>query len=142
MIHGMDPIPPELFLEASSPGIREACERLRAVVKRAVPDAVERVRPGWRLIGYDIPLGKRTRYFAFIWPEPEHAHMGWEHGILMDDPEHILRGAHINLRKVRYVTYQAGEAIPEKTLVEYTRHAATIAAMSRGERMARMLDRD
>ena len=142
MIRGMEPIPPDLFLESYSPGIRSAVNRLRKVVKRAVPDAIERVRPGWRLIGYDLPVGKRTRYFAFVWPEPEHAHMGWEHGIWMDDPEHILRGAHINLRKVRYVTYQPGDAIPEATLVAYTKHAAELAAMSREERLARELDRD
>lgn len=138
----MEPIPPELFLESYPPGIRRAINRLRGVVKRAVPEAIERVRPGWRLIGYDIPVGKGTRYFAFVWPEPEHAHMGWEHGILMDDPERILRGAHINLRKVRYVTYEPGDAIPEATLVEYTRHAADLARMSRDERIARQLDRD
>jgi hypothetical protein len=138
----MDPVPPELFLESYSPGIRRAVNRLRSVVKRAVPDAIERVRPGWRLIGYDIPVGKRTRYFAFVWPEPEHAHMGWEHGIWMDDPSHILRGAHLKLRKVRYVTYAPGDAIPESTLVEYTIQAARLAAMSRAERLARELDRD
>ena len=138
----MDPIPPDLFLESYSPGIRKAVNRLRNVVKRAVPDAIERVRPGWRLIGYDLPVGKRTRYFAFVWPEPEHAHMGWEHGIWMDDPEHILSGAHINLRKVRYVTYKPGDAIPEATLVAYTKHAARLAEMSREERLARELDRD
>ena len=138
----VDPIPPELFLESYSPGIRRACERLRKVVKEAVPDAIERVRIGWRLIGYDIPVGKRTRYFAFVWPETEHAHMGWEHGIWMDDPDNILRGAHLNLRKVRYVTYAPGESIPEAMLVAYTRHAATLARMSRAERLARELDRD
>jgi hypothetical protein len=138
----MDSLPPELFLEAYPPGIRRAINRLRAVVKRAVPDAIERVRPGWRLIGYDIPVGKRTRYFAFVWPEPEHAHMGWEHGIWMDDPDNILRGAHLKLRKVRYVTYEPGEAIPEATLVKYTRQAARLARMSREERVARELDRD
>jgi len=31
-------------------------ERLRAVVKRAVRDAIERVRTGWREIGYDVPV--------------------------------------------------------------------------------------
>jgi hypothetical protein len=138
----VEPLPPELLLESYSPGIRKAVDRLRAVVKRAVPDAIERVRPGWGLIGYDVPVGKKTRYFAFVWPEPEHAHLGWEYGIWMDDPEHILRGAHIKLRKVRYVTYEPGEAIPEATLVEYTRHAARLATMSREERMARELDRD
>lgn len=138
----MDPIPPELLLEGFPPGIRRAAERLRAVVRRAVPDAIERVRPGWGVIGYDVPVGKRTRYFAFVWPEREHAHMGWEYGIWMDDPANILRGAHLKLRKVRYVTYEPGEPIPEATLVEYTRDAARLAAMSREERLARELDRE
>lgn len=138
----MDPIPPELFFEGYPPGIRRATNRLRAVVKRAVPDAIERVRPGWRLIGYDVPVGKRTRYFAFVWPEPEHAHLGFEYGIWMDDPDNLLRGAHLNLRKVRFVTYEPGEPIPESALVEYTRDAARLATMSREERLARELDRD
>jgi len=138
----MDPIPPELFLESYSPGIRKAINRLRAVVKEAVPEAIERVRIGWRLIGYDVPVGKRSRYFAFVWPEPEHAHLGFEYGVWMDDPDNLLQGAHLKLRKVRFVTYEAGEAIPETALVEYTRHAARLATMSRGERLARELDRD
>ncbi len=137
-----DAFPPEVLLEPYSPGIRRAIDRLRSVVKRAVPDAIERVRPGWGLIGYDVPFGKKTRYFAFVWPEHEHAHLGWEYGIWMDDPANILRGAHINLRKVRYVTYEPGDTIPEATLVEYTRHGAHLATMSRAERMARELDRD
>ncbi len=138
----VDPIPPELFLEGYPPGIRRAVDRLRAVVKRAVPDAIERVRPGWRLIGYDVPVGKRSRYFAFVWPETEHAHLGFEYGAWMDDPEHLLQGARLNLRKVRFVTCEPGEPIPEKALVEYTRVAARLATMSREERLARELDRD
>jgi hypothetical protein len=138
----VDPLPPELFLEGYSPGIRRAVDRLRAVVKRAVPDAIERVRPGWGLIGYDVPIGKRTRYFAFVWPEPEHAHLGFEYGIWMDDPDNILQGAHLRLRKVRFVTYEPGEVIPEAALVRYTREAARMATMSREERLARELDRD
>jgi hypothetical protein len=60
----------------------------------------------------------------------------------MDDPDNILRGAHLKLRKVRFVTYEPGEAIPETALVRYTREAARIATMSREERLARELDRD
>jgi hypothetical protein len=138
----VDALPPELLLEGYSPGIRRAVDRLRAVVKRAVPDAIERVRPGWGLIGYDVPVGKRTRYFAFVWPEHEHAHLGFEYGIWMDDPDNRLRGAHLKLRKVRFVTYEPGEAIPEAALERYVREAARIASMSREERMARELDRD
>jgi hypothetical protein len=135
-------IPPELLLEGYRPGIREIADRLRAVVRKAVPDAIERVRPGWRLIGYDIPFGNRTRYFAFVWPDPDHAHLGFEYGIWMADPDGHLRGAQLKLRKVRYVTYGPGDRIPESELVGFTREAARLATMSRAERLALELDRD
>ena len=138
----MESIPPELFLEGYPPGIRRAAERLRAVVKQAVPDAIERVRLGWRLIGYDVPVDKRARYFAFVWPEVEHAHLGFEYGVWMADPGHLLRGAHLHLRKVRFLTFEPGDPIPEAALIEYTRDAARLATMSREERMARELDRE
>ena len=49
-------VPPDLFLEGYSGAVRATANRLRAVVKAAVPDAIERVRPGWALIGYDLPI--------------------------------------------------------------------------------------
>ena len=125
----METIPPELFLAGYSPAIQDVADRLRAVVARAVPEAIERVRTGWRLIGYDVPAGRRARYFAFVAPEPEHVHLGFEYGVWMADPEGFLLGAHLRLRKVRYVTYRPGDAIPEAQLVEYTREAARLATM-------------
>lgn len=98
------PIPTDLFLAGYSPDIQELAEQLRGIVHRAVPEAIERVRTGWRLIGYDVPVGRRTRYFAFVAPEPEHVHLGFEYGAWMDDPDGLLRGAHLRLKKVRFVT--------------------------------------
>jgi hypothetical protein len=135
-----EPIPPELFLAGFPSGIGTAAERLRGVVTRAVPDAIERVRPGWRLIGYEVPLGKRSRYFAFVAPEVEHVHLGFEYGAWMDDPAKLLRGAHLNLRKVRFLTFEPGDPIPEQTLIEYTREAAALATMSGADRLARELE--
>jgi hypothetical protein len=123
------PVPPELFLADHPDEIRDLAEQLREVVREAVPEAIERVRSGWRLIGYDIRVGRRTRYFAFVAPEPEHVHLGFEHGVWMTDPDGILLGAHLDLRKVRYVTYQPGDAIPTDVLVRYTRDAAELAAL-------------
>jgi hypothetical protein len=137
----VDPIPPELFIAGYPLGIQAVAERLCAVVREAVPEATERVRPGWRLIGYEVPTGKRTRYFAFVAPELEHVHLGFEYGVWMTDPDNLLRGAHLDLKKVRFVTYEPGDAIPESALVEYTRDAARLATMSRDERLARELDR-
>lgn len=137
----MEPIPTELFLAGYPPAIRSIAERLCDVVMRAVPDAVERVRPGWRLIGFDVPVGRRTRYFAFVAPEVEHVHLGFEYGVWMDDPHNLLRGAHLDLRKVRFVTYEPDDPIPEGDLIEYTRDAVQLAAMSRRDGLARELDR-
>jgi hypothetical protein len=119
-------VPPELFLSGYSDEIREIAERLRDVVRAAAPESVERVRTGWRLIGYDIPVGRRSRFFAFVAPEPEHVHLGWETGMWMTDPEGILRGAHLKLKKVRFVTYRPGDEIPDAVLVSYTAEAAAL----------------
>ncbi|MGH2381194.1 MAG: DUF1801 domain-containing protein [Candidatus Limnocylindria bacterium] len=125
----LEPIPPGLFLAGYPAGIRAIAERLRGVVDDAVPEAIERVRTGWRLIGYDVPVGRRTRYFAFVAPEPEHVHLGFEYGAWMADPDALLLGAHLGLRKVRFVTYEPGDPIPTHALVQYAREAAALAAV-------------
>ena len=130
------------FLAAYPDGIRDAAATLRDVVRRAVPDASERVRPGWRLIGYDVAVGRRWRYFAYVAPEPDHVHLGFEYGAWVDDPEALLEGAHLGLRQVRYVTFRPGAPIPTGALIDLTRDAARVAAMPSAERMARALDRE
>lgn len=125
------PIPPELFLSGYPAEVRDIAERLREVVRQAVPEAIERVRSGWRLIGYDVPTRRRTRYFAFVAPEPEHVHLGFEYGVWMPDPDNMLQGAHLNLRKVRFVTYRPGDVIPVEALVRYTAEAAALATLGR-----------
>jgi hypothetical protein len=127
-------IPADLFLSGYPPDIREMAERLRAIVRSAVPDAIERVRIGWRIIGYDVPVGRRARYFAFVAPEPEHVHIGFAYGAWMTDPDGILRGAHLDLKKVRFVTYVPGDQIATEVLVRYTREAAELAEMPAGGR--------
>jgi hypothetical protein len=131
-----EPIPPDAFLSGYSPSIRDVAEQLRDVVREAVPEAVERVRTGWRLIGYDVPFGRRTRYFAFVAAEPEHVHLGFEYGIWMDDPDRLLQGAHLELKRVRYVTYEPGDAIPTDALVRYTREAADLALVGSSARFS------
>jgi hypothetical protein len=135
-------IPPDLFLKGYSDGVRATANRLRAVVNAAVPDAIERVRPGWALIGYDLPIHRHGVYFAWVWPEREHVHLGFQHGIFMDDPDRMLQGAHLKLKKVRYVTVDPGEDFPEAAFVELTRRAADIAALPPAARTALLLDRD
>ncbi len=124
-----DAIPADLFLDGYPGGIRDLADGLRDVVRQAVPEAVERVRTGWRLIGYDVPVGRRTRYFAFVAPEPEHVHLGFEYGAWMTDPDGLLMGEHLKLRKVRFVTYTPGDVIPTDALIRYSREAADLASL-------------
>ncbi|MGZ8527636.1 MAG: DUF1801 domain-containing protein, partial [Candidatus Limnocylindrales bacterium] len=122
----MDRIPPEAFLAAYPEPMQAIAETLRVLVRRTVPEAVEGVRLGWRLIGYDLPVGRRSVFFAYVAPEPAHVHLGFQVGTLMADPEGLLKGAHLHLKKVRYLTFGPGQPIPEATLVELIREAAGI----------------
>lgn len=138
----MDRIPAEAFLAGYPEPMQDIAETLRALVRRTVPEAVEGVRLGWRLIGYDLPVGRRSVFFAYVAPEPVHVHLGFQVGTLMADPERILEGAHLRLKKVRYLTFVPGQPIPEQTLAGLIREAAGIAGLSREKRLGLELDRD
>ena len=138
----METIPPEAFLEPYPQPMREIAEALRAIVRQVVPDAIEAVRPGWRLIGYEVPVGRRSTYFAYVAPEPIHVHLGFEHGIFMNDPGGRLEGAHLNLRKVRFLTLRSLEEIDEEAFIGLVREAVRVALMPREGRLATLFDRD
>ena len=132
----MDPLPPEALLERASPPMREVAEWLRALVRRTLPDAEERVRTGWGIIGYDLPVGpRRTAFMAWIWAQPEHVHLGFPQGHLMRDPKGLLDGAGVT-KRARWTTHGLSDRLPEAIVVELLLEAARVATMSRGERVA------
>lgn len=138
----METIPVEAFLEPYPQPMREVAEALRAIVRQVVPDAIEAVRLGWRLIGYKVPVGRRSVYFAYVAPEPIHVHLGFEHGIFMNDPGGRLEGAHLNLRKVRYLTVRSIDEVDNEAFTGLVREAARVAVMPKEGRLATLLDRD
>jgi hypothetical protein len=129
----IDVVPIEAFLEAYPEQIRVAAEHLRRLVRRAAPDAIERVREGWRIIGYDVPIGRRMRYFAWIGPEPKHVHIGFQHGVLMTDPRHLLQGAQLRLKNVRYLTFTSADQIDDEVVIEFVGEAIRVNTLSRAE---------
>lgn len=133
-------MPPEALLAEYPPPMQKIAERLRALVRRAVPDAIERVRSGWRLIGYDVPAGpRRLGYFCYVAPEVEHVHLGFEYGVLMSDPDRMLLGEGVT-RKVRWLTFRPGDPIDERQLIELIREGARVALASPAERFALLLE--
>jgi hypothetical protein len=137
----METIPPEALLAPYSSRHQAVANELRRLVKRAVPDAVERVRPGWGLIGYDVPIGRRTKYFAWVWLQPEHIHLGFQNGVLMDDPDRLLQGAGIT-KNVRWLTLDSAADIRAAEFQVLVREAARVASMTRSERFALLYDRE
>jgi hypothetical protein len=133
-------LPVEAFLAGYPLPMRTLAEDLRAVVRAAVPGAVERLRLGWRLIGYDVPYGRRWRYFAYVAPETEHVHLGFEYGASMSDPHRMLEGAHLNLRQVRFLTFRAGDELPVEALMGLVHEAARVARLPASERAFLALD--
>ena len=136
-----DTIPVEAVLADSPPGHVAIAERLRAIVKGIVPEAVERVRPGWRLIGYDLPRRRGTTFFAWIWPQPEHVHLGFPLGTAMTDPEGLMEGAGIT-KQARWLTYDSLEGVDEEIARRLVDEAARVAGMSHEERHALLADRE
>lgn len=124
-------MPVEAFLDGFSPAHREIANELRTIVRRAVPDAIERVRVGWRLIGYDLPVGRRSVFFAWVFPEREHIHLGFPAGVIFDDPRGVMNGAGIT-KRARWLTWKAGDPIDAKLATELVLAAQAVARLPRG----------
>jgi len=97
---------PSDILVEHSPSIRTLTRTLQQIVKRTIPDAIEKAYPGWRGIGYSHPL---SGYFCGIFPQKDCVKVGFEHGILLDDPHEILNGEG---KQVRYLTVTDKKKIP------------------------------
>jgi hypothetical protein len=131
----VDQLPVEVFLDAYPEPLRRIAEELRAVVRAAMPDAVERVRPGWHVIGYDVPFGRRTRFFCWVFPERKHVHLGFVNGVLMRDPERLLDGAGVT-KLARWITFEPGDEIVPDRLAPFVREAADVALLPAAAREA------
>ncbi len=139
IIRWMDAIPPEALLGDFPPPMQAIANQLREIVRETIPEAVERVRPGWRLIGYDLPIGRKSVYFSYVAPENDHVHLGFEHGWAMHDPHGLLQGVGIT-KQVRWLTFLDGDPVPAELCRELILESARVAAMNRGERMLQAMD--
>jgi hypothetical protein len=126
----VDAFPPEALLEDYPPSMVALANGLRELVLAAVPDAVERVRPGWHLIGYDVPIGRRTAYFAWIMPQRVHVHLGFPRGALLEDPAGVLEGRGIT-KAARWFTLTLPEDVRDPALAAFARSAADLGGLGR-----------
>ncbi len=115
---------PEEFVQNYPPPLQELTNALRALVRATVPDAIENVNAGWGLLAYRVPLGKVSVYWGWIGADGDHAHLGFEYGILLEDPKNLLEGKGT---QVRYVTIRRASELRKKDFVNLIRQAVTMA---------------
>jgi hypothetical protein len=126
-----DGMPPEVLLEDYPPAMAVLAHGLRDVMSAAVPEAVERVRPGWRIIGFDIPVGRgRFAYFAWVMPEREHVHLGFPKGVRLHDPAGVLQGEG-ETKSARWLTLTVPADLLDPRLAEFARMAADLSTLGR-----------
>jgi hypothetical protein len=91
------------FLQSYPKNLREITEYARDLVRSTFPDASEKVYTGWKLIGYRLPDGKKSRYFCCIVPQKKENDvlLGFEYGIAMQDPKNLMEGKGTKVRFVR-----------------------------------------
>ncbi len=125
----------EQFLADYHPNVQELANLVREVVQQALPDAREAVYPGWRVIGYRVPKsgGKKDVYVGYVAPLDTQVSLGFEWGILMDDPAKMLEGQG---RQVRYITLRTPPDIDR--LAPLIQEAARVARLSAAEKAARL----
>jgi hypothetical protein len=135
-------IPPDALLDSLPPPMPELARSLGRLIRAAVPEATERVRLGWGVIGYDVPVGRRrTAFFAWVWPQREHVHLGFPRGVLLRDPDGLLQGAGVT-KLARWVTARRAEDIDVERFEALVREAAALAQVPRSAGDVRLAEYD
>ena len=125
-----DEMPVEVFLEGYAPPLRALAQALREAVLATTPEATERVRVGWRIVGFDLPNRRHGAFFAWVYPERQHVHLGFPHGDRMASREGFLDGAGIT-KRARWITYAPGDDIDRGLVRELVLEAAALAGVPR-----------
>ena len=135
----MDPsesLPVDALLAPLPTPMPELARSLGALVRATVPDSIERVRAGWHVIGYDVPIGRGwTAFFAWVMPQREHVHLGFPRGVLLGDPRGVLEGAGIT-KLARWVTAARPEDIDVEEFSSLVREAIAVAHVPRSVGLA------
>lgn len=123
---------PEAFLNDWPPRTRAIADVLRALINRVVPDVVEKVHPGWGILGYRVRRGGRDAHFAYIGPHADFATIGFGYGAWLDDPHRVLEDE--NLKRVRFITVRSPDDARLGLIGEMIRQAADVALLPRAMR--------
>ena len=101
-------------------GVREIVERLREVVRGAVPDALEEPDPSARLIGYTFQPGTYKGLIVAVAPHASHVNLMFSKGVeLLDvDTAGLLEGSGKKARHIKFREPGDVDLVEVRSLIE------------------------
>ena len=107
----------DTFLKGYSPQVREIAVKAREAILSVMPDATEKVYPGWKVIQYATGADMKS-VFAAISPQRERVNLGLANGAGLPDPEGLLEGTGVGIRHVKLTSPEAAAAPAVRNLVQ------------------------
>ena len=106
----------DTFLKGYPPPVREIAVKAREVILSVVPNATEKVYPGWKVIQYGTAADMKS-VFAAISPQRERVNLGLANGVDLPDPDGLLEGDGKAIRHVKLTSPEAAGAPAVRELI-------------------------
>jgi hypothetical protein len=106
----------DAYLKEQTPADRKAVNRLRRIIRDAVPELVEQMR--WVQIGYVI----EKKDVCGIYVSSDHINISFMQGAALKDPKKLLEGTG---KGMRHIKVYAVDDLDEEALKEYVREATS-----------------
>lgn len=85
----------------SNPEAQKLARVLRRLITDVYPKVVEVPWTKQQIIGYGVGPKKMTEHFCYIAPYGTYVNLGFNYGLVLPDPDHLLEGAGKTFRHVK-----------------------------------------
>ncbi len=116
----MPPPSRQAFLTSYPRDIQRLVGQLAALVSAVASTATESVKPGWACVAFTHP---DVGYFSGLFPKDDRVKVGFEFGVLLPDPDHLLTGSGTQLR---YFDIALDSPLPAKSLAAFIEQAIAL----------------
>ena len=99
----------ERLLANYTPNVRDLAMRARELILEIQPDAIEKVWPGWKVVGYGTGPTMKEMVLG-VAPLKERLRIGFTNGVALPDPEGLLGGEGKGHRALKVATREALES--------------------------------
>lgn len=103
------------------PKIEQIARRLRTLILRVDPDAVEVVRLGDNAASFGLGPKKMSEAYAYIMPKAAYVNLGFYNGAALADPAGLIEGTGKRLRHVKVYSSEDADRPELRRLIETAR---------------------